>query len=218
MPRSIKTHTPFWIPVWLQKPWTTKSVLLMTITGVGEILWFVINMMYSTYACLITMAVRGTVGAGIELIKEATEWINKTLKTISGDIESTVDKYKDELNSFLETINKVASVFSDDPSPINLNGTITTLENLSLPSSVNRTVEKLDSLVLPNFKEIQNYTKTLFETPFKEVRDLINGSMTLRVEYNLTYGSVFSAIQMDNPEPDYGFYLESKLGPYSFYF
>ncbi|CAI7636640.1 unnamed protein product [Penicillium discolor] len=154
-----------------------KSVLLMTITGVGEILWFVINMMYSTYACLITMAVRGTVGAGIELIKEATEWINKTLKTISGDIESTVDKYKDELNSFLETINKVASVLSDDPSPINLNGTITTLENLSLPSSVNRTVEKLDSLVLPNFKEIQNYTKTLFETPFKEVRDLVNGTL-----------------------------------------
>lgn len=154
-----------------------KSVLLMTITGVGEILWFVINMMYSTYACLITMAVRGTVGAGIELVKEATEWINKTLKTISGDIESTVDKYKDELNSFLETINKVASVFSDDPSPINLNSSISALEDLSLPSSVNRTVEKLDSVVLPNFKEIQNYTKTLFQTPFQEVKNLVNETL-----------------------------------------
>ncbi|CAG7943556.1 unnamed protein product [Penicillium nalgiovense] len=154
-----------------------KSVLLLTITGVGEILWFVINMMYSTYACLITMAVRGTVGAGIELVKEATEWINKTLKTIGGEIESTVDEYKDELNSFLETINKVASVFSDDPSPINLNSSISALENLSLPSSVNRTVEKLDSVVLPNFKEIQNYTKTLFQTPFQEVKDLVNGTL-----------------------------------------
>ncbi|KAJ5972277.1 Plasma membrane fusion protein PRM1 [Penicillium vulpinum] len=154
-----------------------KSVLLLSITGVGEILWFVINMMYSTYACLITMAVRGTVGAGIELVKEATEWINKTLKAISGDIESTVDKYKDELNSFLEAINKVASVFTDDPSPINLNSTINTLENLSLPSSINRTVEKLDSAVLPNFKEIQNYTKTLFQTPFQEVRDLVNETL-----------------------------------------
>ncbi|KAJ5779373.1 hypothetical protein N7457_007093 [Penicillium paradoxum] len=154
-----------------------KSVLLMTITGVGEILWFVINMMYSTYACLITMAVRGTVGAGIELVKEATEWINKTLKSIGGDIESTVDKYRDELNSFLETINKVASVFSDDPSPINLNSSISALENLSLPSSVNRTVEKLDNIVLPNFKEIQNYTKTLFQTPFQEVKDLVNETL-----------------------------------------
>ncbi|KAJ5544988.1 hypothetical protein N7535_006624 [Penicillium sp. DV-2018c] len=154
-----------------------KSVLLMTITGVGEILWFVINMLYSTYACLITMAVRGTVGAGIELVKEATEWINKTLKNISGDIESTVNKYEDELNSFLESINKVASLFSDDPSPINLDSSISALEHLSLPSSVNKTIEKLDNVVLPNFKEIQNYTKTLFQTPFNEVKDMINDTL-----------------------------------------
>jgi hypothetical protein len=154
-----------------------KSVLLMTITGVGEILWFVLNMMYSTYACLITMAVRGTVGAGIELVKDATEWINKTLGTISSDIESTVDKYKDELDSFLDAINKVASLFTDEPSPINLNSTISELENLALPSSVNSTIEKLDSLVLPNFKEIQNYTKTIFQTPFQEVKDLVNKSL-----------------------------------------
>ncbi|KAJ5476359.1 hypothetical protein N7475_002088 [Penicillium sp. IBT 31633x] len=154
-----------------------KSVLLMTITGVGEILWFVINMMYSTYACLITMAVRGTVGAGIELVKEATEWINKTLKSIGGEIESTVDKYRDELDSFLETINKVASLFTDDPSPIDLNSSISRLENLSLPSSVNSSIEKLDSIVLPNFKEIQNYTKTLFQTPFQEVKDLVNETL-----------------------------------------
>ncbi|CAI7645503.1 unnamed protein product [Penicillium glandicola] len=154
-----------------------KSVLLLSITGVGEILWFVINMMYSTYACLITMAVRGTVGAGIELIKDATEWINKTLTTISSDIESTVDEYKDELNAFLDTINSVASLFSDDPSPINLNSSISKLENLSLPSSLNSTIEELDSLVLPDFTEIQNYTKTLFETPFQEVRDLVNKSL-----------------------------------------
>ncbi|CAG7937514.1 unnamed protein product [Penicillium olsonii] len=154
-----------------------KSMLLMTITGVGEILWFVLNMMYSTYACLITMAVRGTVGAGIELVKEATEWINKTLASIGDDIESTVTKYKDELDTFLETINKVASLFTDDPTPINLNSTISKLENLSLPSSVNSTVEKLDSLVLPNFKEIQNFTKTIFQTPFQEVKDLVNQSL-----------------------------------------
>jgi hypothetical protein len=154
-----------------------NSVLLMTITGVGEILWFVLNMMYSTYACLITMAVRGTVGAGIELIKEVTEWINKTLDSISDDIESTVNKYKSELDSFLETINQAASLLSDDPSPINLNSSISKLEDLSLPSSVNSTVEKLDSMVLPNFKEIQNFTKTIFETPFQEVKDLVNKSL-----------------------------------------
>ncbi|CAG8255113.1 unnamed protein product [Penicillium salamii] len=154
-----------------------KSMLLMTITGVGEILWFVLNMMYSTYACLITMAVRGTVGAGIELVKEATEWINKTLVSIGDDIESTVNKYKSELDSFLEAINKVASLFTDDPTPIDLNSSISKLENMALPSSVNSTVEKLDSLVLPNFKEIQNFTKTIFQTPFQEVKDLVNKSL-----------------------------------------
>ncbi|KAJ5322361.1 hypothetical protein N7452_010650 [Penicillium brevicompactum] len=154
-----------------------KSMLLMTITGVGEILWFVINMMYSTYACLITMAVRGTVGAGIEVVKEATEWINKALGSLGDELGSTVEKYGDDLQSILDKINGVATLTGAKPTNINLTSIIDELENLSLPSSVNSTVEKLDSVVLPNFKEIQNFTKTIFQTPFQEVKDLVNQSL-----------------------------------------
>lgn len=154
-----------------------KSMLLMTITGVGEIIWFVINMMYSTYACLITMAVRGTVGAGIELVKEATEWLNKTLNSVGGDIGSAVEKYGGYLDGLVNDVNWVATLGHSKPTTINLTSIIDKLDNLALPSSVNSTVEKLDSIVLPNFKEIQNFTKTIFQTPFQEVKDLVNQSL-----------------------------------------
>lgn len=157
-----------------------KSVLLMTITGIGEVIWFVINMLYSTYACLITMVIRGTVGAGIAIIKEATKFIDKTIGTIGNDIGKTVEKYTKEIDDFMSAINKVGSFFSggkSEPKKINLTGTIDKLEHLSLPDSVNSTISKLDDIVLPNFKQIQNYTKTVFQTPFREVSKLINNSL-----------------------------------------
>ena len=48
-----------------------KTMLLLTITALGEIIYFVLNMMYSTYACLIAVAVNGTIKAGIEVVEAA---------------------------------------------------------------------------------------------------------------------------------------------------
>ncbi|KAJ5297524.1 hypothetical protein N7508_007773 [Penicillium antarcticum] len=154
-----------------------KTMLLLTITALGEIIYFVLNMMYSTYACLIAVAVNGTIKAGIEVIESATTWINGTLVGIGESIEDTVDEYQSGLDKFIEKFNTVATYFDKDFDKIDLNSTIDKLENLSLPSSVNDTISKIDELVLPDFTTLQADAKKLIMLPFNELRDLVNDTL-----------------------------------------
>ncbi|KAJ5762268.1 uncharacterized protein N7511_005650 [Penicillium nucicola] len=154
-----------------------KSMLLLTITALGEIIYFVLNMMYSTYACLIAVAVNGTIKAGIEVVESATSWINGTLVDIGDDIEGVVDKYQTGLDAFISKFNSVATFFDKDFEKIDLNSTIDKLENLSLPSSVNDTISKMDKLVLPDFTTLQADAKKLIMLPFNELRDLVNDTL-----------------------------------------
>ncbi|KAI9933031.1 hypothetical protein ASPWEDRAFT_64010 [Aspergillus wentii DTO 134E9] len=153
-----------------------ESMLQLTITGVEELVIFYINVLYSTYLCLFTMVVRGSVHVAASVIEDAADFLNSTVKTLGTDISKGVDDFEDAFNKFLKGVNSIASTVGGSIPSLSITKYTDKLADLSLPSSIDEKVDKLNSS-LPNFKEVQNITENVLRLPFEEVKKLINESM-----------------------------------------
>ncbi|KAI9848997.1 MAG: plasma membrane fusion protein prm1 [Sclerophora amabilis] len=154
------------------------SMLLLSITAVEEIVIFVINLLTSTYLCLITLAVSGSLRAALQVIDDTKDFLDKALGDIGDELSTDIDSFKDDLNEFAKALNSVPKVFgSDDEIPeINIDGPLDKLNNLQLPSGLDDDLDKLNKSI-PNFEQVQDFTNDLIRKPFEEVKKLINGSM-----------------------------------------
>ncbi|KAJ5595290.1 uncharacterized protein N7459_001498 [Penicillium hispanicum] len=153
-----------------------KSMLLMTITGVEEIVVFVIKMMYSTYLCLITMAVRGLVSGATALIDDVVDAVNKTINTFITDVDKTIVHFEDALDDFAKGVNSVASSHGISLPTLNVNNSMHLLSNWSIPESVTSDINKVNSS-MPNFDQVQNLTEEAIKFPFEEVKNVLNKSL-----------------------------------------
>ncbi|KAJ5101709.1 plasma membrane fusion protein prm1 [Penicillium alfredii] len=153
-----------------------RSMLLLTITGVEEIVLFIIKIMYQTYMCLITLAVRGSVSIGVGLLKDAADFLNSTLKDIGKDLEKTVSTFEDGLKDFADMVNKAASALGAHLPTLDIDGSVDKLEHLQLPSSIDSGLDKLNNS-MPTFSEVQNFTENVIRFPFEEVKTLVNHSL-----------------------------------------
>ncbi|KAK2779947.1 plasma membrane fusion protein prm1 [Emmonsiellopsis sp. PD_33] len=157
------------------------SMLELTITGVEEIIIFFINVLTQTYLCLITLVVAGAMNLALDVVKEVTEFIDKTVGKIGKGISEGVESFEGGFNEFLETINKITGFAGGklDPPKINIGGRVEELENLKLPASINENIDKLKDKI-PNFEEVNNFTNNALRTPFEAVKKLVRESF---VEY-----------------------------------
>lgn len=153
-----------------------KTMLLLTITGVEEIVLFIIKIMYQTYLCLITMAVRGTVSVGVGLLEDVAGFVNDTLKTVTSDIEKTVGTFESGLESFANLVNTAASALGASLPTLDLNSSLSELTDLTIPPSFDKKLNDLNSSI-PTFNEVQSFTENIIQLPFEEVKKLINGSL-----------------------------------------
>lgn len=152
------------------------SMLMLTVTGVEELVVFVLQVMFQTYLCLITLAVRGSVHVAVDVIEEATDFLNSTVQDIGEDISDAVSSFEEGLNDFLSGINSIASAFGGSVPTLDIDSSLEELENLHLPSSIDDGLEKLNSSI-PTFDEVQNFTESLIRLPFNEVKRLMNESL-----------------------------------------
>ncbi|PGG99149.1 plasma membrane fusion protein PRM1 [Blastomyces parvus] len=144
------------------------SMLELTITGVEEIFVFFVNVMTSTYVCLITLVVAGMMNAAIDVLKKATEFLDDVLGKIGKGISDGVDFAEDALNGIAKTIN----IFGADIPKLDFSGQLKELEDLSLPDSLTDDLNKLKEKI-PNFEEVNNFTNTALRTPFEIVKKLV---------------------------------------------
>lgn len=154
------------------------DMLMLSITGVEEIVLFIINMMTSTYVCLITLAVSGSLHVAIEMIEKVGDAMNKTIGSLTGDMTADISKFQDSLNGLLKGLSIPAGLFggSKDPPQINLTSQIDSLNHITIdPTSMDADLNKLNSSI-PTFADVQNATNTLIRLPFEEVKKLINES------------------------------------------
>jgi methyl-accepting chemotaxis protein len=78
------------------------TVLDMILTGIEQLILFVIGMMTDTYVCLITMVVHGGLNASAVAVEKTTDAVNKAIDGVAdgiagsaGDIQSVIDKIYD---------------------------------------------------------------------------------------------------------------------------
>lgn len=155
------------------------TMLLMTVTGVEELLVFYVNMLTGTYMCLITLVVAGALHAALSLIEDVSGFLNSTLHGISDDIASTIGAFQTDLNKFTSGINSIPEAFGKKGPTIptiDVNSSITKLQNLELPANMTADLNKLNSSV-PTFQDVQNFTDNIVRMPFEEVKKLLNASL-----------------------------------------
>ena len=153
------------------------SMLLLTITGIEEIVVFVINMMTSTYMCLITLVVAGSLHVALQVAEDVSNFINSTLKDIGNDISSDVTSFQNDVNTFAKGINSVTQKFGGKPIPtVNITGSLDRLNNLELPSTLDEGLTKLNNSI-PTFQDVQNFTDNLIRLPFDDLKTIVNGSL-----------------------------------------
>ena len=154
------------------------SMLFLTITGVEEIVVFYINMLTSTYVCLITLAVAGSLHVAVQIAEDVTKFLNTTLGAIGQDIHKSVDGFQNDVNGFLNTLGSIPAAFGGKTKPpqLNIDGSLNALNHIQLPSSINEGLDKLNSSI-PTFAQVNNFTNNAIRFPFEEVKKLLNGSM-----------------------------------------
>ena len=155
------------------------SMLLLTITGVEEIVVFYINMLTSTYVCLITLAVAGSLHVALQVIEDATTFLNKTLGGIANDIQKGANDFQSDFDSFIGDLNGIPEIFGKAGGTIptlNINGSLGELNNIQLPSTLNQGLNTLNSSI-PTFAQVNNFTNNAIRLPFEDVKALINNSM-----------------------------------------
>lgn len=156
-----------------------QSMLFMTITGVEELVVFFINMLTSTYLCLITLVVSGSLHAALKIIEDAEGFLNKTLGDIGKNVKKGIEGFSKDLNKFTGALNSVPQLFGGDKGGIpklNVDGDLDKLDNLKLPDSINQGLDKLNDSI-PTFTEVQNFTNNALRFPFEQVKKLINESL-----------------------------------------
>ena len=162
------------------------AMLLVTITGVEELIVFYVNMMTSTYMCLITLVVAGSLHVALQVIEDVTKFLNGTIKEIGKDLAAGIDDFQKGLNGFTKGINSIPQAFGakEGIPTLNVTDDLTKLQNLTLPPGVDQELTKLNSSI-PNFQEVQNFTDNVIRFPFEEVKKLLAGKANFTFDRNL---------------------------------
>jgi len=148
------------------------AMLDLTVTGVEEIVLFVIHMMTNTYLCLITLAVTGSLHAAVELGNQIAQHLNQTIDEVTDKLGGAVKNVEEGINSLVGHLNGIP-VLGDTPS-INLDDEINKLKNLEVPPELTKELQDLNSSI-PTFEDVQNFTDSVIRFPFEKVKELIHG-------------------------------------------
>lgn len=155
------------------------SMTTMSVTGVEEIVVFVIGMMTNTYLCLITLVVSGSLHAAISLIEDANKQLASTVESVGDDMGTVIGGVQSALKDVSDAINKVSGVFGGTIPKIptiDLSKQITEVKQLQLPAGLDSDLQKLNSSI-PTFADVKNFTETIIRTPFELLKTEINSSL-----------------------------------------
>ena len=155
------------------------SMLLLSITVLEEVFVFYINLLTSTYVCLFTFAVGGSLHVAIDVAEDVGDFLNSTAKGVGNELGDAVEDFQKAMNKFTGAIENVGSFFTgktENIPDINLNSSIAKLDALQLPSGYDKGLNNLNNSI-PTFAEVHNATNTALRFPFEEVKQLLNETM-----------------------------------------
>jgi hypothetical protein len=154
------------------------EMLTLTVTGVEEIILFYINMLTSTYVCLITLVIGGSLHAAIEMIEMVGSAMNESIASITSSISSDVSTFQNGLNSFLSSISGALGLFGNSQTvpKLDITSHLSALNSIQInPTSMDQDLNNLENHI-PTFDQVQNFTNNLISLPFEEIKSLINST------------------------------------------
>ncbi|KAI0518527.1 hypothetical protein F5B22DRAFT_69138 [Xylaria bambusicola] len=89
------------------------SVVNMILTGIEQLILFVIGMMTDTYVCLISMVVHGGLNASAIAVEKTTDAINKVIDGVADGIASSADDIQKVIDTVYDVANKAGDVLND---------------------------------------------------------------------------------------------------------
>lgn len=162
------------------------QVLELMITGIEALVVFYINFLTQMYLCLFTLVARGAAETALGLAEDVTDWLNNTLPSIGNDISSAVSKTEGVLNDLGSTLNTLKdscnvlghNLCGDIPDvpTLDFSQEINELKNLSLPSSIDDDIQKVNNTI-PTFDEVKNLTTTAIQYPFEQLKKLVQTNL-----------------------------------------
>jgi hypothetical protein len=154
------------------------DILMMILTGVEQIILFVLNMYVGTYACLIAAFIHGGLDMGIGAADEATKVMNTAIGSITQSISNDIGTIQNAINSAFSGISDIAGAFGAKPSPpqIDISGHLNDLKNIKVDDT--QFVKDLVSLnkTIPTFDQVENFTANAISIPFNLIKNALNSS------------------------------------------
>ncbi|KAK5309235.1 plasma membrane fusion protein prm1 [Exophiala xenobiotica] len=154
------------------------AMTTMSVTAVEEIVVFVINLLTSTYLCLITLVVRGSLHAVLGVIEDANDKLKGIVDGLGDDIAKVIGGVDDALDKVKDALSGISGVFGKDVKipDVDLTKQIDAVKNIKLPDGLDEDLQKLDKSI-PTFEQVQDFTNTAIRTPFELLKTAINDSL-----------------------------------------
>lgn len=155
------------------------QMLILSVTAVEELVVFIINLLTSTYVCLITLAVGGSLHVAISVAEDVGNFLNSTIKDVGKDLGGATKDLQNAMNGFMTDIGKIEKFFTGKPPTppkVDFTSEINRLNGVQLPADYDQDLQKLNASI-PTFAEVNNLTNTALKFPFEEVKKLLNESL-----------------------------------------
>lgn len=154
------------------------DMLMLTVTGIEELLVFIVNMYISTYVCLIQLVISGSLHVAIQMIEAAANELNQTIASITASISSDVTSFENGLNSFLTSVGSALGAFgsSQQVPKLDISSHLDALNHLTVdPTKLDGDLTNLENNI-PTFQQVMNFTDNLLRTPFELMKGEINST------------------------------------------
>ncbi|CAK7244667.1 MAG: plasma membrane fusion protein prm1 [Sporothrix thermara] len=154
------------------------ELLGMILTGVEQLILFVINFYIGTYVCLSSALIHGGLDVGIGAADEVTKVMNEAIDGIASTLSDDVTAVQDTINAAFSTIASASSIFGDSLTPptLNLSGPLDSLKNIHVDDT--KFVQSLQSLntTIPTYDQAENFTRNAIAIPFNAVKTVLNNT------------------------------------------
>jgi hypothetical protein len=165
------------------------EMLSLSLTILEQLLLFVISMLVGTYVCLLTVAVDTVANSAINATESVINFVDKSLTKVVDGIETGVDALEKAINTVGNAFNSIASAFTENNSRAivsNVSLSVSSLKNLSIPSSINDKLEELRSKII-DYDDVKNATSKVVSIPFNLIKTELNNTlMAKKIAFNVS--------------------------------
>lgn len=161
-----------------------QTLLTMLVTGVEHMILFYVDLLVGTYECLIASAIHGVSSAALNATTTIVSFVNDTVTAIADEIEDGLQEISEFLNDAQGVVQLIAdTITGDDSDWQSVNLTVESLENLSIPTSINTAIMNLQENV-PTYSDVKNATDSVIELPFDLLKAEISSAFSNNVYFD----------------------------------